>query len=454
MAEFLPPVIFEIKAKATEAIASMREVNLELDKMEAKSIAAGGSLSRMNRASKYAGTALLGIAGVLGVVGVVSVKAAIEVGQAQAKLKMAVENTGVSFEAFEPYMENAVENMAKLNFTAGDTIQALTEITTATRNPQTAIQNLAVVADLAAYKNMSLADAGNIVAKAAMGQVRGLATLGLALGKTIPKGASLAVITKMIEDRIHGAAKAAADADPWKQLTVQFGLMEEKIGVKLLPAFKHLTVWITEKAIPGLEKLGQWISDNKGLFETFVATLALIWAVPKIAGLITAINVIKNAFIALRDVLIAVDIAEALATGGTSVAAGMAAIAVAAATYASLGVIFPNDPSAVTGGQLPQSFQPSGTGANYKVRGLPPIPTKYTPPSINSGLKPQMITTPPKAPKPKSSASHKQSLAQQMKGTTGLGTGIPIINVYVDGAKSGAKVATQGAPLSSGGKKK
>ena len=59
----------------------------KLDKMEVKAIKAGGSLDVMTKASKYAGTALLGIAGVLGTVAAVSIKAALSVQVSQSKLQ-------------------------------------------------------------------------------------------------------------------------------------------------------------------------------------------------------------------------------------------------------------------------------------------------------------------------------------------------------------------------------
>ena len=47
MAEFFPPVIFEIQAKATEALATFGKVNAELAKMQKNGVLAGGALSRL-----------------------------------------------------------------------------------------------------------------------------------------------------------------------------------------------------------------------------------------------------------------------------------------------------------------------------------------------------------------------------------------------------------------------
>ena len=427
MAEFLPPVIFEIQANATKAIAQMQTVNGELDKMEVKAIKAGGSLDVMTKASKFAGTALLGIAGVLGTVATVSIKAALSVQESQAKLSTAVKNTGVSFQTFIPYMNQAQESMAKFGYGAEDTNQALATMTAATRNPSVAIANLGVVADLAAFKNESLAAAADTVSRATMGQARGLADLGLALGKTIPKGADLSTIMKMIEDRVKGSAAAAAKADPWKVLTTQFQVMAEQLGTALLPAFEKFTAWITNKGIPGLKSLGKWISDNKLLFETFGLILATIWAVPKVAAFVAAITVIKDAFVALRTVLIGVDIAEALATGGASAVAGLAAIAAAAALYLNFkNLLTPNTSDASTsdaGGTLPQGSALSGT----KVAGLPTL--KALPSNINSGLSNPIITTPAKG-----KAAKKPSIASQKAGIMGGGGALTLTVTTSNGA--------------------
>jgi hypothetical protein len=318
MAEFLPPVVLEIQAKASQAIAQMQTVNGELDKMQTKALKAGGSLEVMSKASKYSGTILLGIAGVLGTVGAASVKMALNVQVSQAKLQTAVKNTGVSFQNFAPYMDKSTSAMAKFGFHTGDTMNALAILTTATRNPQTAINNLGIVADLAAYKQESLAQAAVTVAGATTGQARGLRDLGLAIGKTIPKGADLATISKLIEDRIHGAAAAAAKADPWKALSAQFEDLGVKLGTTLLPAFRNLVSWLGD-LLPAFDKIGHWISSNKGLFEFLGGTLAALWVAPKIDGLLFSIGKIAGAW----D-LVAVSAGKAATAEGVAEAEGVA----------------------------------------------------------------------------------------------------------------------------------
>ena len=265
MAEFLPPVILEIKAKATEAIASMQKVNGELDKMEAKALKASGSLDVMTKASKYSGVALLGLGGAFAIMATAGIKAALDVQKAQANLETAITNTGVSFANAKPYIDQQAEAMLNLGFSTEDTYAALAQMTAATRSPETALKSLGATADLAAFQHESLAQAADTVARASMGQARGLGDLGLAIGKTIPKGATLEQILGMIEVRTRNAAKAAADANPWSVLQVKFKALEEQLGTALLPAFTNITKWIIKDGLPGLKAIGGWISQNKGV---------------------------------------------------------------------------------------------------------------------------------------------------------------------------------------------
>lgn len=458
MAEFLPPVIFEIQANAKEAIAQMQVVNGELTKMEAKAIKAGGSIDVMTKASKYAGTALLGIAGVLGTVAAVSIKAALNVQVSQSKLQVAVQNTGVSFAAFIPYMNQAQESMAKFGYGAEDTNQALATMTAATRNPSVAIANLGVVADLAAFKNESLAAAADTVSRATMGQARGLADLGLAIGKTIPKGADLSTIMKMIEDRVKGSATAAAKADPWKVLTTQFQVMAEQLGTKLLPAFERITTWITTKGIKDLESLGKWISDNKGLFETLAGTLAAIWVVPKIAGLLEALETIKGAFTGVTVAAEGATVAETTAMGGlfapvTAAALGAigfnktigAPLTKAMASGGSLsmkGAIGAIESKGKVGDATTQNkamkqkqdywvMDSNGNLVNIGGGGVKGSTSSPNPSSINSGLKPNIITPPTKT---KATSSKGLTAAQQKAGIMGGGGALTLTITTSNGA--------------------
>jgi len=335
MAEFMPPVIFEVKAKATEAIASFKEVNRELAVMEKNSLIAGGGITRLEKAAKFSRTALLGLAGAFGVVAFTSVEALDKVEKAQANLETAIKNTGVSFEDAKPAVDAHAQAMKNLGFTYDETYGALSKMTAASGSPKMALDALSAAADLARFKQISLSEAGTILAKASVGMARGLADLGIAMGKTIPKGASFAQILKMVNDRAGGAANAFKNtlAGSISVARANFQALQVQIGTDLVPALIKVTDWISKTGIPKFKEFVQFIKDNSGVFKGLAVTLAVVWAVPKVTAVITAIQALIKVYEALRFAAGTAGIAAAYATGGASAIAATAAIGIGAAVY-------------------------------------------------------------------------------------------------------------------------
>lgn len=414
MAEFFPPVLFEIKAKATEAIAAFGEVNRELAKMEKNGIVASASLAKLEKASRYAGIGLLALGGVFTAVGITSVEALDKVEKAQANLEVAVKNTGVAYETAKPYIDSHAKSMIALGFTYDDTYAALAKMTAASGSPKVALESLTVAADLARAKSMSLADAGTLVARASIGQAKGLGDLGIALGKTLPKGASMAQIFKAIEDRVGGSAQAFKGtlAGGIAVAKANFQALEVEIGTALVPSLIKVTDWITNKGIPKFREFFDFVKTNKGIFEGLAATMASIWAVNKISAGVTAtvaaINTIKKAYEGLRLVLITTGIAEAYATAGVSVGAATTALAavggIAALVYGTSKI--PDLTQSVIGDRYGiniASAKPTGAAWSQSIEQANAIPIK--PSTTGSGTIPgsiagkgvQKITVTPKA---------------------------------------------------------
>jgi hypothetical protein len=325
MAEFFPPVIFEVKAKATEAIATFKEVNHELNKMEKNASNTSKMLVGLERSARLTRAAVLSLGAGFAVVGYAGVKAALEAQVEQAKLRVAIENTGVSWANAAPYVNKYTRELENLGFTNEETMVALQRMTAATRDPQQAFDALATAADLARFKNISLADAGILLARASTGQARGLADLGIAMGKTIPKGASFASILKMVEDRTKGTAKAFANTNPLSVFNAKLRQLEEDIGLTILPAFNKLVNFMTNTFLPKLRQVGDWFSKHKGIVQTFGAALASVWVTGKLFAFISALQKVIGVFRTLAATAFVAAGAEALATGGLNIAVGTAA---------------------------------------------------------------------------------------------------------------------------------
>ena len=222
-------------------------------------------------------------------------------------------------------------------------------------------------------------------------------------------------------------------------------------------------------------------SNNKGLFEALGVTLATIWVAPKVDALLIAIRSIAGAWglVATSADAAAVAESEAAAAGGGAGTVGafskmvpQLAVSFLAAQAFEKSIGTPLTKAMSTGGSMTAQGAVSeslhgkmltqkdyASAAKSKVPvwvmdssgnliniagGITGTTSKIGIGGINSGKSIPRIVTPPKK-----TTTKKTSLTKQAKGTTDLGTGVSV-NVWVDGAKSAAKVATQGAPLTGG----
>ena len=384
--EFLPPVMMEIKVKATEAIAAFGEVNKELAKMEKNGLLASGSLAKVEKASRYAGIGLLALGGAFAAVGISSVEALDKVEKSQANLEVAIKNTGVAYEAAKPAVDAHAKSMMALGFTYDDTYAALAKMTAASGSPQLALDSLSVAADLARAKTMSLADAGNLVARASIGQAKGLGDLGIAIGKTLPKGASMAQIFKAIEDRVGGSARAFKNTLSGGIAVAQanFQALQIQIGTALVPTLIKVTDWITNQGIPKFGQFFGLIKNNMGWIKGLALVLGSVWATGKIMAFIGAIKEVITVYKTLAASAAVAAMAEALATGGANLALGTAAILAAGGVFAAAGVSYlaykaTNAPTAAS--PTPGSMKmpvPGTQPANLAGKGVTKVPAKST----------------------------------------------------------------------------
>ena len=319
MSGFLPPVIFEVKAKATEAIAEFKKVNNELTKMEKKALEAGASINKMDKILKLTKVAVLALAASFGILGAVGVREAMKEEVALLKLQTAVNNVGQSFAAASPFIKQTAEDLIELGFADDDTYASLAKLTAATGSVKTAMKSMSVAADLARFKQISLTEASDLLARASTGQARGLRDLGIAMGVSLKQGASYEEILAAIEDRIGGMAEAFGDTASGKMaiFNAKFSELKEQIGYALLPLLIKVVDFVNKKLIPALSRFFSFIDRNRQIIINFGAAFAAIWAFAKIqAGVTAAITLISGlvkAYNALKVAGIAAAVAQRMA---------------------------------------------------------------------------------------------------------------------------------------------
>ena len=164
------------------------------------------------------------------------------------------------------------------------------------------------------------------------------------MGVTIPKGADLATIMKLVEERVGGSAKAFGDTLPGKIAiaNANFDELKQKIGEELLPYAIKLTDWITNTAIPKFSEFTDFLKRNKTALVNFGMAIAGFWAGGKIvAGIMAVIKAVNL----LRDAYIVTGIAAAFATGGTSALTAIGTLAALGVTTKILMDIINKKPS-------------------------------------------------------------------------------------------------------------
>jgi len=144
---------------------------------EGESAAAGFGSSLRSVANVAGGVGLLIAAGI----GIASIKAADDFDVAQSRLQNAVQNTGESFQKAEPSIDGTEKHLVNLGFTGTETANALGTLTVSTGSVTKAESEMALAADLARYKHISLAQASETLAKVNAGSTRALTQLGIQL---------------------------------------------------------------------------------------------------------------------------------------------------------------------------------------------------------------------------------------------------------------------------------
>jgi hypothetical protein len=249
----------------------------------------------------FGGGLTAGVAGVFAAAGgaavgfgAIAVKAALDGEKAHAQLVNAVKNSGHAFSAVGPFVDEASKKLANFGFENDEVETSVANLTRATKNPVAAVKEMGLAADIARGRNISLADATNILIKVQTGHVGLLGKLGINTkdlhGKTISQAEAL----KRLSAMYGGAAKANAEtyAGKMEVLHAKLKNAEEEIGNKLIPVLAGLASFLTDKVIPAIEATVKWVEEHwpeisktigdtlskiRGYVEEFVHIVQNIW---------------------------------------------------------------------------------------------------------------------------------------------------------------------------------
>jgi hypothetical protein len=290
MANFLPPAVFEIKAIADQAIAKFKEVDGELDKMGKKAEDAGGKISSIDKASKLATGAVLAMGAAFVGFAAFGIKEANEAEQALNKLGVTLSNFGVNTAATRKKVEELTGAYVDLGFGGEEAAAGYDVLFRATGDLDKAQALLATSADLARVKNISLADASSIVAKASQGGAKAFKEMGITLDTTLPKAQAIEKAMAELNARIGGQATAYTKtfAGQMAVMKEKFADVAETLGTTLLPYLKSFLDGII-KTVGWIKQNSSWLSILAGAVVTVTVALAAYNATLKVVAVATKV---------------------------------------------------------------------------------------------------------------------------------------------------------------------
>jgi hypothetical protein len=305
-------------------------------------------------------------------VGVDAVKGAMEDQKQQAALATALRNTtGATNEAIAAttaYLDKLELLVGVDNNELIPSLQILTQATKDVTQAQ-ALQGLAL--DISAGTSKDLTAVSLALAKALGGNVGALTKLGVPLDASAVKAKDLNAILTSLGETFAGQAEKRAETFEFRMIKLQlaFNQIIDQIGYALIPVLEEFAQYVVQNVLPaiqqwvdsnkdelakGLKDVGttlvtvgkalvgffKVISDNLGVVKAFAAIFVGAKLASGIYAIVTAVGLLRAAFVKQAAAATAAGTATAFATGGASAIAAAAAIGVfvAAAGAAYIGI--------------------------------------------------------------------------------------------------------------------
>ena len=236
---------------------------------------------------------------------------------------------------------------------------AFSRLARSTNDVQKAQDLLNLALDISSATGKPLEAVANALGKAYDGNAASLGKLGLGIDQSILKSKDFDKIFNQLSGTFGGFAANEAQTTEKSFVRIKIAIDEaqERIGAALLPLTEKLTYFILNTAVPALnafvggltgdqglspaftdveKRAFEWGERIKSLMKTIIGlkdelvilagVIATIFVVNKILAFVSAIQGLITVFVALRNTALGAAAAVALATYGTNIATGAAAL--------------------------------------------------------------------------------------------------------------------------------
>ena len=179
------------------------------DQVESAGKRGGQSLKGYEDKARSAGLAI-------GALGALAIRAANESEAVNLRLQQSITNTGASYDALQGRIDQLSSTALTLAFDDEDALSALANLTDATGNAKVALDDMALVMDLARARGIGLAESAKIVAAVEQGRYASLVRLGIQIDDNATRESALGEL----QAKYAGQAEtyATSNAASWDRM--------------------------------------------------------------------------------------------------------------------------------------------------------------------------------------------------------------------------------------------
>lgn len=302
---FLPPVVFEITANATQAMATFKKVDTQLKLLEAQSLKTGVAMSRMQKATIAATGFLKGFGLVAGAVAAVGIREFMTLEKNMISLGKAMANVGLNTAEYRKQVEQTLMAQERLAFDADETAKAMSILLKATGDMTQSNKLLTISMDLARDRTISVEEASRLMARATQGAGRVFKEYGISLDNTKPKAEAAQEAIDRLGKKLQGSAEAYLKTFAGQMNLLKINILNfaEAIGSVLVP--------MLNKMISAVRAVMGWLADHKTLLIavagvlTGVVAAALVLVTRKLVLAAAAWAVANSGIILTTTLLVA-----------------------------------------------------------------------------------------------------------------------------------------------------
>ena len=406
------------------------------------------------KSAKAFGVAALASAAFAAKIGKDAVQAAIEDQKSQLLLANSLRNTVGASDAQIASVEKNITALQKQFSVVDDELRpAFARLTAAFGSTVAAQEALQIALDVSASAGVDLATASDAIIKASQGQYKAITKLVPGIGAATLATKDFGKITDKVSKIVGGAAATRAGTLEGKMagLKIAFGEVMETLGYALLPVLEKFATMLTTQILPKVEAFvalnkdklaagfavaaemafklltsaiafSDWCANNFGVVKSIAALIAGMFVVGRIAAFIVAIEKIIAVMKILKATAIGTAIANALATGGVSLALGTAALAAIGIGAFAVGNML--EPKTATT-KASKGVSPRGNSKNRDFSVTPYSPVTNALDNFTTGLNKATAATKKSMNDEINAAAAKKNLERQkmLSGSTSLAIG-------------------------------